>query len=183
MARALVIFASEEGQTARIARRVAEELHRAGVEVALRDLARHGTEARLAGYDGVVIGASVHFGHHDKAVARLVKEHLAILHTRHTAFFSVSLSAGGPSRDAAAARRYLEEFAAATGWKADLAASFAGAVRHSRYGFLRTLLVHLSLRRSGAPESGDHEYTDWAAVTSFAEAFARRLQAPKRALP
>lgn len=180
MPRVVIISASEEGQASKVALRIGELLRERGVEVTLRDATEPEAGARLASFEGVVIGSSIHFGHHSKAVADLVKEHRAILGSRHTAFYSVSLSAGGPSRDAAAARRYLEEFSAQTGWKPDQSASFAGAIRHSRYGILRTLMVHLSLRKSGAPETGDHEYTDWNAVAAFAEAFAKRLEAPKR---
>jgi menaquinone-dependent protoporphyrinogen oxidase len=180
MPKVLVIFASEEGQTSKIAVRIGELLRERGAEVTLRDGAKPGATERLASFDGVVVGSSIHLGHHAKALLDLVKEHRAILGSRHTALFSVSLSAGGPSRDLAAAKGYLEDFSAQTGWKADQSASFAGAIRHSRYGILRTLMVHLSLRKSGAPQTGDHEYTDWKAVEAFADAFAKRLAAPKR---
>jgi menaquinone-dependent protoporphyrinogen oxidase len=180
MPKALVIFASEDGQTSKIALRIGELLCDRGIEVKLRDSAKPGAGDHLAAYDGVVIGSAVHLGKHAKAVLELVKEHRAILRTRHTGFFSVSLSAGGPRRDLAAAKGYLEEFTAQVGWKPDQSASFGGAVRHSRYGVLRTLMFHLSLRKSGLPEPGDHEYTDWKAVEAFAEAFAKRLAAPKR---
>ena len=180
MARVLIIFASEEGQTSRIATRLGELFRERGIEVVVRDCAKPDAGEHLTAFDGVVIGSSIHFGHHAKRVRALVKDHRAILRSRHTAFFSVSLSAGGPHRDAAAAKHYFEEFSAETGWKPDQAASFAGAIRHSRYGILRTLLVRLSLRKSGTPESGDHEYTDWKAVGDFAEAFAKRLVMPKR---
>lgn len=180
MARVLVLFASEEGQAAKIARRIADLLRDRGMEVALRDCSKPDPAAHLASYDGVVIGSAIHYGHHAKQIRNLVKNNRAILNTRHTAFFSVSLSAGGPHRDAAASKRYLEEFSAESGWKPDLSASFAGAVRHSRYGFFKTLLVHLSLRKTGTPEPGDHEYTDWKAVSGFTEAFARRLASPVR---
>jgi menaquinone-dependent protoporphyrinogen oxidase len=180
MPKVLVIYASEEGQTSKIAVRIGELLRARGAEVALRDGAKPGAGEHLASYDGVVVGSSIHLGHHAKALVELVKKHRATLGSRHTALFSVSLSAGGPSRDLAAAKGYLEDFGAQTGWKPDQAASFAGAIRHSRYGFLRTLLLHLSMRKSGAPETGDHEYTDWKAVDAFAEAFANRLAAPKR---
>ena len=181
MAKALIIYGSEEGQTAKIALRIGELLRERGVEVALRDCSKPDAGVRLSAYDGVIIGSAIHFGHHAKQVRSLVKEHRAILARRHTAFFSVSLSAGGPNRDPGAAKRYLEEFTAETGgWRPDQSASFGGAIRHSRYGILKTLLLHLSLRKTGAPAAGDHEYTDWNAVAAFVEAFARRLAAPKR---
>lgn len=180
MARALVLFASEEGQTSKIAHRVGESLREHGIEAEVRDGAAPGADARLTSFDGVMIGSAIHFGHHAKAVVELVKSHRAILATRHTAFFSVSLSAGGPHRDAAAARAHLAAFTKETGWRPDVSTSFAGAIRHSRYGVARTLLMHLSLRKSGVPDPGDHEYTDWNAVAAFADAFARKLAVPKR---
>ena len=180
MARVVIIFASEEGQTSKIALRMSELLRERGVQAEIRDNSIPGAGEKLAGYDGVVIGSAIHYGHHGKKIQELVKSHRAILASRHTAFFSVSLSAGGPSRDPATAKGYLETFTAETGWKPDQAASFAGAIRHSQSGIFRTLMVRLSLRKSGAPESGDHEYTDWNAVAAFAEAFAKRLASPKR---
>ena len=180
MARAVIIFASEEGQTSKIALRVGDLLRERGVQVDIRDSSIPGAGEKLASYDAVVIGSAIHYGHHGKPIRELVKSHRAILSSRHTAFFSVSLSAGGPSRDLAAARSYLESFTAETGWKPDQAASFAGAIRHSQYGILKTLMVRMSLRKSGAPEAGDHEYTDWNAVTAFVDAFAKRLAVPKR---
>ena len=180
MTRVLVVYASEEGQTSRIARRLGELFSARGMEVAVRDCTQADAAERLASFDGVVIGSAIHYGHHAKQVREFVKDHRAILKTRHTAFFAVSLSAGGPSRDLAVARSYLEEFAAETDWKSDQAASFAGAIQNSRYGIIKTLLVRLALRKAGAPESGDHEYTDWKAVEAFAEAFGKRLANPKR---
>jgi len=180
MTRVLVAFGSEEGQTSKIAHRVGELLAARGVDVLVRDCAQPDAAERLASFDGVVIGSAIHNGHHARQVRELVMDHRAILKTRRTAFFVVSLSAGGPSRDLAAARKYIEEFASETGWKADQAASFAGAIQHSRYGILKSLQVYLSLRKSGTPESGDHEYTDWKAVEAFADPFAKRLAAPKR---
>lgn len=180
MVRTLILFASEEGQSEKIAHRVADLLRKQGVDVAVRDATKPDAAARLASYDGVVIGSSIHFGHHAKSIRDLVKDNRAILSTRHTAFFSVSRSAGGPGRDGAAAKAYLEAFSDETGWRPDQSATFAGAIRHSRFGILRTLAMAMSLRKFGTPESGDREYTDWNAVAIFAEAFAKRVAAPKR---
>lgn len=180
MPSALVLVSSREGQAAKIARRIAEGLHQAHVQVALRDVARPDPAAHLARFDGIVIGGSIHYGHHAPALRELVKNHRTILRTRHSAFFSVSLAAGGPARNDEQARRYLEEFAATTGWSPDQAASFGGAVRPSKYGFLKALMVRITLARAGHVVAGEHEYTDWSAVEAFAGDFARRLAVGKR---
>ncbi len=180
MVRVLVLYASEEGQTQKIATRVAELLARQKFDVHLRDCAKANAAKHLAAFDGVVLGASIHYGRHAKAMRQFVDEHRAVLKTRHTAFFSVSLSAGGPNADREGAKGYVEEFFEETEWRPDQAATFAGAIRHSRYSLVRTVMVGLSLLKSGVPEPGDHEYTDWKAVEAFAEAFAKRLASPKR---
>lgn len=183
MARVLILYSSQEGQTARIAARLSVYLRGHGIETEVRDAGRPGADEHLAAFDGVIIGAAIHFAHHAKEVGDLVRTHRAILATRHSAFYSVSLSAGGPSRDLAAAKGYLAEFFAGTGWTPDQSATFGGAIRHSRYGFVKTILVNLSLRKRSGTEPGDHEYTDWKAVEAFAGAFARRVAVPKRAGP
>jgi menaquinone-dependent protoporphyrinogen oxidase len=180
MTRVLVLVSSSEGQTAKIGRRIAGHLHAAGVRVALRDVAGRDAGAHLASCDGIVIGGAIHYGHHAESLRRFVKEHRALLGTRHSAFFSVSLSAASPTRDEAAVKAHLAEFLKTTQWTPDLSASFAGAIRNSMYGFVKGLMVRLTLARAGRTETGDHEYTDWKAVESFAAAFARRLATPKR---
>jgi menaquinone-dependent protoporphyrinogen oxidase len=183
MPKVLVLYSTEEGQTRKVATRVAELLTRHHVEVHLRDASKPGADARLATFDGVVIGASIHYARHAKAVRRLVEEHRHLLNTKCTAFFSVSLSAGGPNVNPEGARHYLDEFFDQTGWRPGLAANFAGAIRHSRYSFVRTLMVRFSLMGTGVPEPGDHEYTDWKAVQAFAETYVKRLADGKREGP
>jgi menaquinone-dependent protoporphyrinogen oxidase len=180
MVRVLVLYASEEGQARKIATRVAELLAHRKFDVHLRDCAKSGAAKHLAAFDGVVLGASIHYARHAKAARTFVEEHRAVLKTRHTAFFSVSLSAGGPNPDREGAKGYVEEFLGETQWRPDQVATFAGAIRHSRYSLVRTVMVGLSLMKSGVPEPGDHEYTDWKAVEAFAAAFATRLATPKR---
>jgi menaquinone-dependent protoporphyrinogen oxidase len=176
----LVLYSSEEGQTRKIATRVAELLAKRHIDVHLRDASKASAGARLATFDGVLIGASVHYAKHAKPVVDFVEEHRAILRTRLTAFYSVSLSAGGPTLDRDEARRYLNEFFDETDWRPDQSAIFAGAIRHSRYSLVRTVMVRLSLMKSGVPDAGDHEYTDWKAVEAFAEDFVKRLAAAPR---
>jgi menaquinone-dependent protoporphyrinogen oxidase len=179
VARVLVLYSSREGQTARIAARLADRMRGHRIQVEVRDASLPEAADHLASFDGVVIGAAIHYAHHAKEIGEFVKSHRAILHTRHSAFYSVSLSAGGPSRDVDAAKGYLAGFFADTGWTPDQSASFAGAIRHSRYGFLKTMLVHLTVRKGQGPEAGDHEYTDWKAVEAFADGFARRVATPR----
>lgn len=165
MARILVLHASVEGQTARIAARLAEDLRGKGHAVTLAGL-RDGADP--AAYDAVVIGASVHYGRYAVAVRRFVRRHASALQTRCGAFFSVSLSGN---------ERYAADFLRQVGWRPALAGSFVGALRYSRYGWFKRRLVQAFARLGGhsTDASRDHDYTDWAAVSRFAETFAARL--------
>lgn len=178
MPRALILYATTEGQTARIAERIAQTLRDRGhaAEIFSAKEARAGPDA--ARYDGVIVGASIHYGRHPGYLRRLVRSHRAALEARPSAFFSVSLSGGGPGAKPEAARRYLEVFLRQTGWHPQQTATFAGALPFSRYGAFKRLLMILFVGLGGGDTdtSRDHEYTDWNAVERFADAFAQRLR-------
>jgi menaquinone-dependent protoporphyrinogen oxidase len=177
MAHVLIIYASDEGQAARIVERIAERLREQGHSVDPRPADALGGGAALPECDGIIVGASVHYGKHPGAVARLVREHLRTLQSRPGAFFSVSLSAGGPVPRAEDARRYVDDFLGETGWRPDEQARFAGALRYSRYPLWKRFMMLRLMRSAGgdSDSSRDYEYTDWDAVDSFADAFSARL--------
>jgi menaquinone-dependent protoporphyrinogen oxidase len=178
MPRILLLYATTEGQTARIAERIAHTLRDQGnsVEVLPADTAR--AQADPAAYDAVMVGASIHYGHHPAYLRTLIRRHREVLAARPCAFFSVSLSAGGPRPKPAAAQRYLDKFLRQTGWQPQLAISFAGAVKYSLYGPIkrRVMIVFVGLGGGNTDTARDYEYTDWNAVDRFADAFAQRLK-------
>jgi menaquinone-dependent protoporphyrinogen oxidase len=180
MTNVLILFATTEGQTARIAGRIAQTLRNRGhaVETRQADELREGFEP--AKYDGVIVGASIHYGHHPAYLHSLVKQHKEALATRPGAFFSVSLSGGGPGAKPKAARRYLDVFLRQVGWHPEQTATFGGALQFSKYGaFKRMLMVMIVGFAGGDTDTArDYEYTDWAAVEGFAATFAERLEAP-----
>jgi menaquinone-dependent protoporphyrinogen oxidase len=179
MSNILILYATVEGQTASIADRLAQTLRIKGhaVDIFPIDIARLRFESGQ--YDGVVIGASIHYGHHPRRVQSIVSRHRARLEAMPNAFFSVSLSAGGPGARPAAAKRYLDRFLHKARWRPHLSATFAGAVQYSKYGAFKRLLMVLFVGAAGGDTdtSRDYEYTDWNAVEEFARAFATRLRA------
>lgn len=175
MSRILLLYASVEGQTTLIAERIAQHLREKGHSVDM--LAAAAEQADFAAYDGVLIGASIHYGHHPADLRALVRRRRDALAARHDAFFSVSLSAGGPRPKPAAAQRYIDKFLRRTGWQPKLVASFAGAVKYSVYGPIkrRVMIVFVGLGGGETDTSRDYEYTDWGAVERFAAEYAARL--------
>ena len=183
MARILVLSASYHGQTAKIASRVKEVLSRMGHVVTLRSAIEPDAAADLGAHDAVVIGAAIHRGNHHKAVAALVRKHIALLRSRPNAFFSVSLSAAGDARQQGIARRMLEKFLTATGWHPDETATFAGALQYRQYHLPLRLMMRFIATFAGrdTDSSRDYEYTDWAEVERFATRFGARIPAAKAA--
>ncbi len=178
MPRILLLYATTEGQTALIAERIAHTLREKGHNVETLPADATQSDLNPAAYDGVMVGASIHYGHHPAYLHKLISRHRAVLAGRPCAFFSVSLSAGGPRPKLAAAQRYLDKFMRKTGWRPELVASFAGALKYSVYGPIkrRVMIVFMTLGGGETDTSRDYEYTDWNAVERFADAYALRLK-------
>ena len=68
----LLVYASTHGHTARIAAPIAEALGGAGHSVDLRSVDEAG-DVRAGEYEGVIVGGSVHAGHHQRALLDWVK--------------------------------------------------------------------------------------------------------------
>ncbi len=175
MAGVLILYATVEGHTARVAEHIANGLRDKGYRVDLHraDAARASLD--LARYESVIVGASVHYGRHPGHLRTLLRKHRAALAARRSAFFSVSLSAGGPGAKPQAARRYVETFLRQVGWQPQHTAAFGGALQYSKYGALKRLLMlaFVGLAGGDTDTSRDYEYTDWDGVDRFANDFAQ----------
>jgi menaquinone-dependent protoporphyrinogen oxidase len=174
----LVLHASFDGQTERIAERIGTVLRAAGHVALVCPSAKAGDA--LADCEAIVVGAAIRYGHHSRALEKLVRAHRPSIESRPNAFFSVCLSAGGPGAKPAEARRYVDDFRRATGWEPAQVASIGGALQYSRYNFFIRILMRLIVGMAGGDTdtSRDYEYTDWQAVERFAREFAARLKLP-----
>jgi menaquinone-dependent protoporphyrinogen oxidase len=178
MSRTLILYATTEGHTARIAERIAQCLRGKGHEVEIHRADAVPASLEPAGHDGVIVGSSIHYGHHPNFLRALVRRFRAALTAQPSAFFSVSLSAGGPGAKPEAARRYLETFLRQVDWHPPQRATFAGALQYSKYGVFKRLLMRMIVGIAGGDTdpTRDYEYTDWNAVDRFADEFAQRLK-------
>lgn len=179
MARILILFASVDGQTARIAERMAATLARAGHAATTLPAGTPGLARAIEDHDALIVGAAIRYGHHSRALEAELRGGRAAISGRPNAFFSVSLSAGGPGARPAAASEYVEQFVARTGWQPRRVATFAGALRYTKYNFFIRFMMRLIVGAAGGETdaSRDYEYTDWGAVERFAGEFAAQLEA------
>ncbi len=166
MTRILVLYASTHGHTGKIAARIAKAI---GPAADLRS-ADQANELAPWQYDAVVVGASVHAGHHQPAVLDWLSAHSSALSSMPSAFFSVCLTAADDTDEAReTSQRYIDEALAKTRWEPRLTRTFAGALQYREYDLFTRLLVKLMMKRGGHPTdtSRDHDFTDWDDVDRF----------------
>lgn len=178
MAMVLILYGTTYGQTAKVARQLARTLEAHGHRVTMVDVSAHPPGADLAAYDAIILGSPVYQNRHLRAIHAVARRHRKLLNRMRSAFFSVSgVAASARPADQAGARRVVARFCVATGWHPAQVAIIAGAIPYTRYPPLTRLLMRWFMARQGGGTDPrrDEEYTDWAAVTAFADGVAREL--------
>lgn len=168
MTRVLVVHHTEEGQTAKIAARIAAVLTERGATVLSATADDDPTPDR---FDGVIVGDSIHLGRHSRSLRRWLTRHGDQLDSIPTALFQVSLTSAHEDADhVAEAHQLLQRLLDGTGFDPDVVGLFAGALAYTRYGWLKRRMMHRIAAAQGDPTdtSADHEFTDWDAVDHFA---------------
>jgi menaquinone-dependent protoporphyrinogen oxidase len=175
-----VFYATNEGQTRRIAERISEILRGRGFESLAIDVASPEAErVRWERVGGAILGASLHLGRHQKEADRFARAHRERLNAIPSAFFSVSLAiASKRPHEPDEARRIARSFAAEVGFRPGRIVCFAGRLAYTQYGFLIRFIMKRIARKEGGPTdtSRDHELTDWNEVARFANDFADALR-------
>lgn len=174
--RAIVIYATCEGQTERIAQRIAAKMTERGLPTDIFDVTQNDVVGlAVESYQAVVLGSSLHYAEHDPRIAWCIGEHRDYLSRIPSAFFSVSLGIISQHyRDRIEARFLADEFLRDQGFSPSRIAFFAGALCYSKYGWIKKHLMHWIADKSGSETEmdRDYDYTDWQAVEDFANEFA-----------
>ena len=166
--RFLVVYQSMDGHTERIAERIGGHLRAAGAVVTLTPAT---TAPAPVDVDLVVVGDSIHAGHHSKELIAYLERHHAALNALPTALFQVCLtSAGRGPQEMATTGGYVAALTERTGLEPGLVARFPGALPYTRYGRMKRALMRRIAAQSGQPTdtSKDHDFTDWNEVSGFA---------------
>ncbi|WP_247730579.1 flavodoxin domain-containing protein [Halovivax limisalsi] len=165
----LILYGTGEGQTENVATRIGDALAARGHEATVENAAEITPDLALEDFEAVLVGASVHAGTHQRAVTEFVRAHADALNSIPTAFFQVSLSSATEEGQPQAAS-YVEAFVDETEWHPDRIGLFGGALRYSKYGFLKRLVMKQIVKRSmpDADTTRDAEFTDWDEVDAFA---------------
>jgi menaquinone-dependent protoporphyrinogen oxidase len=111
MANLLVLYATREGQTAKIARRIAEVVRTAGHRAELADAEALPPDFSLEPFDAACIGGPLHVGAYPPSIVRFAQRHARWLVATGSAFFSVGLAVASRTTDGRAETlRCVERF-------------------------------------------------------------------------
>lgn len=168
----LIAYASESGQTTKIANAMTDQLHAAGISVELMEV-RDGNEMPskpLREFTGAIVGGPIYIGKFSQTLIEWTKKNHMALNAFPAALFSVSLNAADKRPEARVTdRELLERFCTETGLVSPHVASLAGCLDYPRYGFFKRLMMRRISRSAGGPTdmSRAHEMTDWGQVRQF----------------
>ena len=174
----LIVYGSKEGQTAKIAERIAQIIRNRGLEASTYSGKGIPADFPADAFDAAVVGGSIHIGKYPVYLAEFVMHHREWLNKVPSAFFTVCMAI--QSRNAAEreeAENFGKRFIETTQWNPSLVETFAGAVKYTRYNFVtRFIMKRITQREGGSTDtSRDHEYTDWDAVARFTNRFLEKI--------
>jgi len=177
----VILYATRQGQTRRIAEHIQAAIRERGHTARIRNLREVREPFILDRYDGAILAASVHLGKHEPELLDFVKRHRDELDKVPTAFLSVSLAEAGAedatrseedrAKATADVQRVIHEFLDQTGWRPRRVRAVAGALLYSKYNFLvRFVMKQIAKKAAMASDtSQDYEFTDWKAVEHFVD--------------
>lgn len=176
MAQSLLIYASHDGQTARIMDTIAHRIRSRDVDIDVLSLCTQSpvrvlNDESLSEYTSVLVGSPIRYGHHLPNIQKFIKKNQHWLNRVRSGFFSVNLSARKPNRNTPESNPYVQRVLEHVGWQPDMTEVFAGALQYSRYPFYDRLMIQLIMKITGGSTdtSKDIDYTDWSRVNAFAD--------------
>lgn len=170
MADILIVYATREGQTEKIARHMSEVLRGRGDAVQLLNADHSDSSVAVDRFDVVVLAAPIHSSGYPASIVDFAKTHARSLDRVTTAFCSVGLGMLSRTSDGRAeTRAIVDRFLAETRWRPTRVELVAGALPYSKYSFfIRLIMRHIAKKEGGDVDtSRDYEYTDWAALDRF----------------
>jgi len=184
----LVVYATRQGHTRKIAEHVAATMRARGDVVDVVDAHDPPAGFDVSRYGGVVLAASVHLGKHEPEMVRFARANHHALDRVPTAFLSVSMAEAGVedgrrpfdqrAKAAEDVKRIVESFCHETGLHPLRVWPVAGALMYREYGVLTRFVMKMISKREGGETdtSRDYEYTDWKALDRFVSIMAEEME-------
>ena len=166
-----LFYATRDGQSRRIAERIAGRLDERGIPTLPQDLAaalpapQSLAEARLA-----TIVMAVRYGRHLPEAEKFLAIYRALRAPPPLVLLSVNLTARKPGKDTAEGNAYLRKSIARHRLNPAIALAIAGRLDYSRYGWLDRHLIRFIMKLTGGPTDLKTclEFTAWNVVDDVA---------------
>jgi menaquinone-dependent protoporphyrinogen oxidase len=172
MKKFLIVYATREGQTQKIAEFIAAELTEAGHDVSLHN-AYNDFSFTLTEYDAIICGASLHAGKIESELVKFLETYKETISHMANSFFLVLLAMASKEspkkeKELAEVRENLKKQLPLEFQSQEM---FAGALRYSKYNwFIKLVMKFIAKRESGDTDSSrDYEYTNWQRVKSYVD--------------
>lgn len=168
MSKILITYSTRDGQTLKICQRLQSVIEQQSHEVVLVPIQDIGRVA-LESFGKIVIGASIHYGHHDPQVLAFISKNQSILENRPSAFFSVNVVARKSEKQTPDTNPYLKKFLKQIRWKPKQLAVFAGKIDYPSYSLFDRSIIRLIMWMTTGPTDPTAvvEFTDWSQVDAF----------------
>ena len=171
----LILYATREGQTKKVAAQISAHLKKAQANVELIN-AKDKTvteDVELDVFDLLVFGASMHAGGLEQELVDFINSHKEQIEPTVRSFFLVLLSAATKDSELRAqwlkdARKKIDEQIQVQFQDVEM---IAGALMYSKYSLpLKWIMKHIAKQAGeGTDISKDYEYTDWKQVERYSE--------------
>ncbi len=166
-----LFYATRDGQSRRIAERIAGRLDERGIPSPPQDLAaalpapHKLAEARLA-----TVVMAVRYGRHLPEAEAFLDIYRELRAPPPLVLLSVNLTARKPGKDTAEGNAYLRKSIARRRLTPAIALAIAGRLDYSRYGWLDRHLIRFIMKLTGGPTDLKTclEYTAWNVVDDVA---------------
>jgi len=168
MAEILLLYATADGHTLKICRRLQQVIEQCGQQVKLLAIADAAT-VNLEDFTKIVIGASIRYGKHSRQVYEFIEKSRLILDRKPNAFFSVNVVARKPEKASPQTNPYLVKFLKQIPWRPKQLAVFGGKLDYPSCRYWDRQMIRAIMWMTGGPTAPDTvvEYTDWQQVEAF----------------
>lgn len=171
----LVLYATVEGQTKKIAKTLSEEFEAKSLEVDLTAVSDPGY-CEPGTYDAAILCAPIHMGRYPSEFVDYINNWKSSLIGVPTALVTTSLAIASDRADEKEeAEGYPKKLIKKTGWVPTETYNVAGALKYLEYNFFKRWILKRIAQSEGEPTdtSKDHELTDWKALKAFAHNFIK----------
>lgn len=170
-----ILFATRDGQSRRIAERIALRLTAIGVDPRLMDLGNaRPTPNDLKSGEPIIVLAAVRYGKHLPEAEQFLADYKRLASPPPLVLLSVNLTARKPGKDTAEGNVYLRKLIHRHGLKPALAQAIPGRLDYARYTWLDRQLIRFIMVLTGGPTDPTAcvEYTVWDKVDALADRIA-----------